>query len=138
MSENNILAIDYGRKRFGFAVGNRAQRTAIPLPQAERKNHRQILAVIRKLIEEFEIGRIVIGYPLNMDGTTSKTCEEVDRFVHLLTKKIALPIDRIEERLTSFEAEEMLKPITSGRRKRKRILDSVSAQVILNNYWAIK
>lgn len=133
-----MLAIDYGRKRFGFALGNRAQRTAIPLLPVERKNHRQILEVIRKLTAEFDIGRIVIGYPLNMDGSPSETCEEVDRFVRFLINKIALPVERVEERLTSFEAEEMLKSITSDRSKRKRALDSVSAQVILNNYWAIK
>ena len=133
-----MLAIDYGRKRFGFALGNRALRTAIPLLPVERKNHRQILEVIRKLTAEFDIGRIVIGYPLNMDGSPSETCEEVDRFVRLLINKIALPVERVEERLTSFEAEEMLKSITSDRSKRKRALDSVSAQVILNNYWAIK
>jgi len=138
MSESNVLAIDYGRKRFGFALGNRAQRTAIPLLSVERKNHRQILGVIRKLTEEFDVGRIVIGYPLNMDGTPSETCEEVDRFIRFLIKTIALPVDRIEERLTSFEAEEMLKPVTSDRRKRKRALDSVSALVILNNYWGIQ
>jgi putative Holliday junction resolvase len=133
-----ILAIDYGRKRFGFAVGNRETRTALPLHPVDRKSNQQILSAIRKLVEEYEIGRIVIGYPLNMDGTRSETCTEVEAFVRLLETKIALPVDRIEERLSSIEAEDMLKTITPDFRKRKRVLDSVAAQVILMRYWTEK
>jgi putative Holliday junction resolvase len=138
MSENNTLAIDFGRKRFGFAVGNRETRVALPLPPVDRKNNRQMLSTLRKLVGDYEVGRIIIGYPLNMDGTKSDTCAEVDAFVRFLEPKIGLPIVRVEERLTSFEAEELLKTVQSDFRKRKRILDSVSAQLILYNYWAAK
>jgi putative transcription antitermination factor YqgF len=73
-----------------------------------------------------------------MDGTRSETCTEVEAFVRLLETKIALPVDRIEERLSSIEAEDMLKTITPDFRKRKRVLDSVAAQVILMRYWTEK
>ncbi len=129
-----ILAIDFGTKRMGFAVGDTATHTAAPLKQINRKNKERDIDYIRNLVKEYEVDRMIIGYPLNMDGTESTTSKEVEAFCDLLKDKLDLPIDLFDERLTSFEAEEMLKTFQPNFKKRKKVLDSISALIILTTY----
>ncbi len=130
-----VLAIDYGSKRLGLAVGNTLTRVATPLGQIAAGNIAAVLAGIQKRIGEFEVERIVVGYPLNADGSRSRTCGQVDRFVNFLRKRLALPVTLVDEKLSSFAAEEMGKEIQNDFRKRKSMLDGISAQVILQNYF---
>ena len=90
---------------------------------------------IKKRVGEFEIGHIVVGYPLHADGSPSRTCAQVDRFVNFLRKRIDLPVSLVDEELSSFAAEEMAKEIEHDFRKRKKFLDSMAAQVILQAYF---
>lgn len=129
-----ILAIDFGLKWMGFAVGNTELRTAHPIRSIIRKKLHNDLETIRDLIDEYDIRKIVVGYPLNMDGTESDMSRAVDEFVEFLKKHIDFDIQLVDERLTSFEAEEMLKPLEPDYVKRKKSKDSVSAMVILNTY----
>jgi putative Holliday junction resolvase len=130
-----VLAVDFGSKRIGLAVGNSQTRVATPLGQIAAHNRRHVLEEILKRIGEFEIGQIVVGYPLNMDGSRSLTCERVDQFINYLNKRVALPISRVDEKLSSFAAEAMGKEMTDNYRRRKTFLDSLSAQVILQNFF---
>ena len=130
-----VLAVDFGSRRIGLAVGNSQTRLATPLGQIAARNRRHVLEEILKRIGEFEIGQIVVGYPLNMDGTISPVCEQVDRFINYLQKKTALPISRVDEKLSSFAAEEMGKEMVNDYRRRKTFLDSLAAQVILQNFF---
>jgi len=130
----NILAIDFGSKRLGFAIGNSSLKSAIPLSQVPRKSREHDLHYIRQLIAEYDIEKIVIGYPLLLDGSRSDTTSAVEQFHNWLKREIGLPIGLIDETLTSFEAEEMLKSIHPDFKKRKKMLDSVSALIILRNY----
>ena len=129
-----ILAIDYGKKRIGFALGNTTVNTAAPLEQIVQKNRAQVIDHIAHLISEYDIEKIVTGYPLHMDGTKSKISSEVEIFAKTLEKKTGLPVELVDERLTSFEAEELLKTIQPDYKKRKKNLDSVSALVLLRSY----
>lgn len=133
-----ILAIDFGKKRLGFALGDTLINSATPLRQIDRKNITQDIDYIKGLIDEYDVQKIVTGYPLNMDGTQSKITAEVEEFSAALQKKIAIPVDFIDERLTSFEAEELLKEYKPDYKKRKKILDSISALVILRSYMERK
>ena len=90
---------------------------------------------IGKRIREYEVERIVVGYPLNMDGSRGPACAEVERFVRSLRRRTALPVSLVDEKLTSFAAEEMGKEIQGDFRRRKGFLDALSAQVILQNYF---
>ncbi|MCU0288870.1 MAG: Holliday junction resolvase RuvX [Acidobacteria bacterium] len=128
------MAIDFGMKRMGFAVGNIILKTATPLPPLTRQNEQQDIAYIKKLIDEYDIVKIIIGYPLNMDGTKSDFSVRVEEFARLIREHFAIEIDFVDERLTSFEAEEMLKEFQQDYKKRKKILDSISALVILRSY----
>jgi putative Holliday junction resolvase len=130
-----VLAVDFGSKRIGLAVGNSQTRVATPLGQIAASNRRHVLEEILKRIGEFEIGHIVVGYPLNMDGSRGLACERVDQFINYLHNKITLPISRVDEKLSSFAAEEMGKEMVNDYRRRKTFLDSLSAQVILQNYF---
>jgi len=131
-----ILAIDFGLKRIGFAVGNTIIRSATPLQQWDRKNPELDLGFILGLIDEYDIGRIIVGYPLNMDGTAGKIAKTVENFSHFLKKRIPpeIEIELVDERLSSFEAEELLKPVQGDFKKRKKVLDSVSAMMLLKDY----
>ena len=130
-----ILAIDYGKKRMGFAVGSMQLKVSTPIDHLNRKDLVCDLVHIKKLIDDLDIEKIVIGLPLNMDGTKSRITVEVDNFYRFLKKKINIGIEKVDERLTSFEAEEILKAQIPDFKKRKGKLDSMSAVIILNQYF---
>lgn len=130
-----VLAVDYGSRRIGLAVGNSVTRVATPLGQVAAANRQVVLDEIMKRVGEFEVELLVVGYPLNMDGSRSPACGQVDRFVNFLRKRIALPVSLVDERLSSVAAEEMGKEMQGDFRKRKSFLDSLSAQVILQTYF---
>jgi len=131
-----ILAIDFGMKRMGFAIGNPTINTASPIDPIAYKNTNQALEHIKQLISEYDITQILIGYPLNMDGTKSSSTEQVEHFTRRLKKTIAQGITThyVDERLSSFEAEEELKPFQANYKKRKKVLDSMSALMILRRF----
>jgi putative Holliday junction resolvase len=131
-----VLAVDYGSRRIGLAVGNSLTRVATPLGQVAAANRRVVLDEIVKRAGEFEVERIVVGYPLNMDGSRGPACAAVDRFVAFLRRRLSLPIVLVDEKLSSFAAEELAKEIESDFRRRKSFLDSMAAQVILENYFS--
>jgi putative Holliday junction resolvase len=130
-----VLAVDYGSKRIGLAVGNTLTRVATPLGQITAGNPRDALAEILKRVGEYEIGHIVVGYPLYADGRPSRTCGQVDRFVGFLRKHVSLPVTLVDEKSSSVAAEELGKEMQGDFRKRKTFLDALSAQVILQNYF---
>jgi len=130
-----VLAVDYGSKRIGLAVGNSLTRVATPLGQIAAGNIAAVLAEIQKRVGEFEVEHIVVGYPLNADGSRSRTCGQVARFVRFLRKRIALPVTLVDEKLSSVAAAEKGEAMQSDFRKRKKFLDALSAQVILENYF---
>ena len=130
-----VLAVDFGSKRIGLAVGNSQTRVATPLGQIAAGNPENVLAQILKRVGEFEVKQIVVGYPLNMDGSRGRTCGQVDRFVNFLRKRIDLPVSLVDEKLSSAAAEELGKEMQGDFRKRKLFLDGLSAQVILQYYF---
>lgn len=130
-----VLAVDYGSKRIGLAVGNTLTRVPTPLGQVAAASRRVVLDEIVKRVGEFEVERIVVGYPLNMDGSRGAACAAVDRFVGFLRKRLDLPIELVDEKLSSFAAEELAREMEPDFRKRKSFLDSMAAQVILQNYF---
>jgi len=130
-----VLAIDFGSKRIGLAVGNSRTRVATPLGQVAAQDRRRALAEIMRRVGEFEIEQFVVGYPLNMDGSRGPACAAVDNFAASLRKHSGLPVVLVDEKLSSFAAEELGKEIEGDFRKRKAFLDSMAAQVILQTYF---
>jgi putative Holliday junction resolvase len=134
----NILAIDYGEKRMGFAIGNTLTETAVPLSILKRKNLKSDISHIKKLIEEYDIDLLLIGRPTHMDNRSSEMSKRVDRFTGFLKTHLKIRIDTIDERLSSFEAEEMLKPLKHEYKKRKDYIDSLAACLFLRSYMEKK
>lgn len=139
-SFGRILAIDYGRKRFGLAISDEARVTSRPLATLARTNRRDDLRRLRLLAREHEVRLIVVGLPLRLDGTSGEMAEEAKRFATRLTQHLGLPVELMDERLTSWEAGQI--PISNKsrgpRQSRKATRDDVAAAVILRDYLAAK
>ncbi len=135
-----ILAIDFGLKRIGFALGSRLLKTASPIDPLIRKNSKQVIQHIQQLIPEYDITEVLLGYPLNMDGTPGAMTQHVEHFHNRLRKALEpdIQVRLMDERLSSFEAGRQLTDFNreSGRSgKRKERLDSMSAAVLLQRYF---
>jgi putative Holliday junction resolvase len=129
-----ILGLDYGEKRIGVAVCDELGLTAQGLPTIIRKNKKHDWEILESLIRNYKVEKIVIGYPVRLDGSEGIQCEKVNRFKTLLEKKFALPVFKWQETLSTKEAEEIL--INAGVRweKRKKMVDKLAACLILQSY----
>ena len=142
----SILAVDYGRARIGLAIAETETQLARPLLTLERVNRNEDMRRLRELAREHGIRQIVVGLPLRLDGTRGEMAEEATRFAARLHKQLGLPVDMLDERLTSWEAERLLeeqsgrvlheaKTHAKDRKKPVRAsLDAVAAAVILKEY----
>ena len=129
-----ILGLDYGEKRIGVALCDELGFTAHGLPTLIRKTKKLDLEILAALIKNYNVEKIVIGYPLRLDGSEGIQCEKVNRYAALLDKTFCLPVIKWPETLSTREAEEIL--INSGMRwkKRKKMVDKLAACIILQNY----
>lgn len=133
-----ILAIDFGEKRLGLAVGNSDTRTASPIDPLKRTSPAHDLSRLAGITAEYEIKKILLGLPLNMDGSEGEITKKVKGFAKILKKNLLLPLDFIDERLSSFEAEQELAPLGLDRKKKKGKIDSVAAWILLKEYLEIR
>ena len=130
-----ILGIDYGRKRIGLAVSDETETLASPLPVHRRQrtlNHD--LWTLKRLIASQGVCRLVIGLPLNMDGTQGEMAEEALAFANQLSQLTELPFEPVDERRTSAEAERVLIQGDVSRKKRRELRDGLAAVLILQSY----
>jgi putative Holliday junction resolvase len=118
-----ILAFDFGLKRIGVAVGEPELGSAHPLPAVSG------FSQIEKLVAEWKPARLVVGRPTSAKGEPHAMTRQAEDFARRLERRFKLPVERIDERYTSVEAEHRLRGI-----KRKAI-DSVAAQLILEQYF---
>jgi len=142
-----ILSVDYGRARIGLAIASVDARVARPLTTLERISRNEDMRRLRELVREHGVKQIVVGLPLLLDGTRGEMAEEAERFAQRARKQIGVPVEMVDERLTSWEAERLLeeefgKKYRDETEKRKKpahgkpTADSVAAAVILREYLA--
>jgi putative holliday junction resolvase len=131
-----VMALDYGELNIGVAISDELQLTARPLTTIRRKNRRyeQVVERIRELIAENEIATLVVGLPLSMDGSRGAAVERVERFISDLRRGVSIPIVTVDERLTSREADQILREMGVGLRERRARSDEYAASVILQDY----
>ena len=142
-----ILAIDYGRARIGLAIAVALTSLARPLETLERSNRTEDMRRLREIAREHRVKQIVVGLPLRLDGTRGEMAEEAARFGERVRKQLGVPVEMVDERLTSWEAERLLEeqagrvlhknPGRTGRKKKagdKPSVDSMAAAVILKEY----
>lgn len=126
-----ILAIDYGRKRLGLAVSDELGLTAQTLAVIVRTNRRSDMRRLRELAKEKKIGLIVVGSPVHLSGRMSEMAEEAAKFAARLEKELRLPVELRDERLTSWEAEEIAEQSKTSKNSE---IDSVAAAILLREY----
>jgi putative Holliday junction resolvase len=129
-----ILGLDYGSKRIGVAVCDELGITAQGLATITRKNRRQDIEKIAGFIRTYTVEKIVIGYPIKLDGTEGIQCEKVSKFARLLESAFSITVVKWDETLTTKEAEEVLIRANMRREKRKTVIDKLAAALILQGY----
>jgi putative holliday junction resolvase len=129
-----VLAIDYGEKRFGLALSDELGLTAQPLRTLPRTNRPGDLRRLREICRERGVAQIVIGLPLHLGGETSEMAARAARFAARLEKELGLPVEWQDERLTSWEAEQMASARKRSRQRRRGSLDDWAAAVVLREY----
>jgi len=140
-----ILAIDYGKKRLGLALSDEFGVTSRPYATWTRINRRRDLARLRELVRQEKVRLIVVGLPLHLNGAPSEMSEEARSFAARVEKALGLPVEMMDERLSSWEAHETLARMGSGKSarrdssgptdtKKKMPLDDIAAAIILRDY----
>jgi len=129
-----ILCVDYGHKRLGLALSDEMGVTAQPLGKIEEEAEEDQLKAVEKAAAENEVSEIVVGLPLTMKGHVSRSASRVIAFARELKKRLCIPIVTWDERLSTRESEQLLIEAGLTRSKRKGVVDSVAAAVILQSY----
>jgi putative Holliday junction resolvase len=129
-----ILAIDLGERRMGLALSDPLRITAQGLPTAECRNRREDMNFIKSLVKKHDVCLIVIGHPLNMDGSRGPAAERAERFAAALTKHIGMDVQLWDERLTSVEANRLMRDAGLRHQERGRNVDQMAAALLLQNF----
>ena len=129
-----ILGLDIGSKTIGVAVSDELRLIAQGVTTLKRKGLDHDISELRKLIEEWEVTKIVIGLPKNMNNTLGPSAKMVLSFIEELNKHSAIPVITWDERLSTVAAEKVLLEADMSRKKRKRVIDKVAAMLILQGY----
>jgi putative holliday junction resolvase len=147
-----ILALDYGRKKIGLALADAEARIAEPHDTLERVNRNEDMRRLREFVRDHNVKQIVVGLPLRLDGAAGEMADEAKRFAERVRKQIGVPVEMVDERLTSWQAEQILeqefgrrithRETPRGREKITRTsdgkytVDSIAATLILREYLA--
>ena len=126
--------MDIGSKTIGVAVSDELCLIAQGVTTLKRKGLDHDISELRRLIEEREVTKIVIGLPKNMNNTLGPSAEMVLSFIEELNKHSAIPVITWDERLSTVAAEKVLLEADMSRKKRKRVIDKVAAMLILQGY----
>lgn len=132
--KGRILALDLGTKRVGVAVTDELQMTARGVRMFTQEAPEKLLAAVRLLIEEFDAVALVIGLPLNFDGSESAGAIEARRIADCFADNLSIPVHLQDERLTSRAAEENLREQGYNRQEIKKLVDQEAAAVILRDF----
>jgi len=131
---SRLLGLDFGTKTIGLAVSDPLGITAQGLPTLRRKNKRMDLEALSTVIGEYGVVEIVIGLPLRMSGAEGTMAEKVHEFVAVLRKRFELPIHLWDERLTSAEANRVLRSSEMSIKRRGEVVDQLAAVLILQSF----
>ena len=130
-----IMGLDYGEARTGVALSDELGMMAHGLETIEHKgNDKKLLERICEIIKANKVSKIVIGYPLNMNATKGPRVEKTDAFIKKLEKETGLPVEKIDERLTTVAAHKTMTLLGVSAEKKKKIVDTISAEYILQMY----
>ncbi len=133
-AKGRILALDLGKKRIGLALSDPLGITAQGLETLQRTNIRQDMAALAQLIEKHEVTLLLMGHPLHMSGDESRQSEYTREFADRLAAYTGIEVRLWDERLTSREAERVLRESGISIEKRARAVDRLAAVILLESY----
>jgi putative holliday junction resolvase len=131
---SRILALDHGTKRIGVALSDELGWTAQPLETFERRTLERDIAHIQDLVRTHEVGQVLLGLPLRLNGEEGPAVQAVHQFLERLADALPVPIVTWDERMTTKAAEELLIAADMSRKKRKGVVDRVAAAILLQSY----
>lgn len=134
MERISALGLDVGSKRIGVAGCDGTGLIATGLTTIERTSFNQDVTQLRELVEQRQVQVLVIGLPYSMDGTLGFQARKVQNFANRLAVALQLPVEYVDERLTSFEAEELLKAEKRSPSRHKSLIDRKAAALILQRW----
>lgn len=129
-----ILGLDFGDKTIGLAISDRLLMAAHALGHYRITNDEEDMNYFKALVAQYDIGEIVVGLPLRMDGSSGTQAEKTKEFVCRLEKALNIPIILWDERLTTQQALKILHKQKVKRKSKKKLKDQVSAAIILSSY----
>ena len=129
-----IMAVDYGDARTGLAVCDRTEFLASPIGTIEERNAQLLAMKVAHMAEQYEVGEIIVGLPLNMNGSKGPRAEKCEAFADMLSQLTEVPVNMWDERSTTVSAHNILNETNVRGKKRKAVVDTVAATVILEAY----
>jgi putative Holliday junction resolvase len=133
-----LLAFDYGKRRIGVAVGNELTRSASTLTTLPAREGQPDWAAVQRLIDEWQPDALVLGMPYTLDAAEHVLTQAVKRFGNRLQGRYNLPVYYVDERLSSLEAERLLKQGSGRKFKEKGLIDQLAAQLILQTWFDLQ
>ena len=131
---SNILGIDYGQKYIGYAIGNDITYSSSTQGTVIYTNQKKLFQEIQDLVNEWQIKLIILGLPINMDGTESKMSKEVRSFQKKIEKLLNIECKLHDERLSSFEARQQMDIIKKNKTQPIPEIDGLAAKIILESW----
>ncbi len=131
---SRILGIDYGTKRVGIAISDAMRIIATPVSVETVRSMDEAVVMVARIAKERGAAMIVVGLPINMDGTLGPMALEAQKFTERVRETSGLPVEFTDERLSTSLVERMLVSADVSRARRKEVRDKLAAQVILQGY----
>ncbi len=133
-----ILAIDIGTKRIGLALSDKFEITASAYSVIESSNPESDLLEIKKIIKKENVQEIIVGVPFSLQGAENSQAKSALDFIDFLQKNLSIPVKKWDERLSTVEAEKVLIDADISRKNRKKVIDKITAAIILDSYLKYK
>ena len=134
MARISALGLDVGRKRIGVAGCDGTGLIATGLTTIEYKSFQQVLAQLQDIIQQRQVQVLVVGWPYSMEGSLGFQAKQVQKFAKRLTAALQLPVEYMDERLTSFQAEQLLQAENISPSRHKGLVDRKAAALILQQW----
>jgi putative Holliday junction resolvase len=130
----SVLAFDFGLVQIGVAVGNTLLRSTQPLAILRAREGIPDWQALEQLVRDWQPDLLLVGDPLNMDGSDSELCERARKFARRLHGRLGLPVTMVDERLTSFEAKQVSREQGHRGNYKRRPIDSQAAELVLRSW----
>lgn len=129
-----LMGLDIGTHKIGIAISDELGITSQGLKSLDIKSKEATFKELFEIIENFKIGKVIIGLPKNMNGSLGNQAEKVLKWIEEFKSRINLPVETWDERLSTVEASKILLKADISRRKRKKVIDKLAATLILQGY----